>query len=132
VGFAAAVAAFSAIAAELLGRYVRASDYDLELEDLKRKSVDRLFMADVFDRTAFDALCAYLCQKVALIKQEHVVSKQVLAVLLNTPQIMRSRAAYLPEVRGHNDLILKFAELLEMIVRGEECADRQPGVPRIL
>jgi hypothetical protein len=119
------------LAADLLGRDMKASDYDLELEELKRKSVDRLFMADVFDRAAFDALYAYLCRKIALIKHEHVVSKQVLAVLLNTPQIVRSRAEYLPEVREHQDLLPKFAELFSLIVLGEECGDRQSGVPRI-
>src|SRR5690348_2854251 len=111
---------------------MKASDYDLELEELKRKSVDRLLMADVFDRAAFDALDAYLGRKITLIKHEHVVSKQVLAVLLNTPQIIRSRAEYLPEVREHQDVIPRFAELLSLIVLGEERGDRKPGVPRIL
>jgi len=111
---------------------MKASDYDLELEELERKSVSRLLQADVLDRAAFDALYAYLCKKTVLIKHEHVVSKQVLAVLVNTPEIIRSRAEYLPEVREHKDLISKFAELLGLIVRGEDCGDRQPGVPRIL
>jgi len=111
---------------------MKASDYDMELEELNRKSVSRLIMADVFDRAAFDALYAYLCQKTTLIKEEHVVSKQVLAVLLNTPQAIQSRAEYLPEVREQKDLIPKFAALLGLIVRGEACGERQPGVPRVL
>jgi hypothetical protein len=110
---------------------MKASDFDLELEELRRRSVDRLLMADVLDLAAFNALYSYLCEKATLIKQEHVLSKQVLSVLLDAQQAIESRAQYDAVVRQHKSLIPKFATLLGLIAHGEDCRDRQPGVPRI-
>ena len=72
-----------------------ASDYDLELQELHRKSVERLLGAEVFDKQAFDALRAYLCEKAEHIKAEHVVSKQVLDCLLSAWRTIESRAGVL-------------------------------------
>jgi Trm5-related predicted tRNA methylase len=69
-----------------------ASDYDLRLEELQKKSVDRLLEADVFDLDAFLELRSYLRQKSEQIKLQHTVSKQVLKCLRRAAQLVESRA----------------------------------------
>lgn len=61
-----------------------ASDFDLELEDLWKRSAGRLMAAEVFDSAAFSDLLSYLGEKAEIIKSEHVVSKQVLHCILWT------------------------------------------------
>jgi hypothetical protein len=47
---------------------MKASDFDLELDELDKKSVGRLMNAEVFDLQAFNALKEYLSKKSELIK----------------------------------------------------------------
>ena len=109
-----------------------ASDFDLELEELRSKSVGRLVSAEVFDESAFAALKAHLCKKAELIKSEHVVSKQVVACLLEAASIIESRAAYVEGARSNAHLANEFHMLLGLIAIGEGCNDRKPGVPRVV
>jgi hypothetical protein len=108
------------------------SDYDPKLEDLQHRSVGRLLATDVFDLTAFRDLIRYLQEKAELIKQEHVISKQVVNCLLSARQAIESRGEYLAEVRGHASIAAEFSMLLGLIAMGEAPGDRKPGVPRIL
>lgn len=108
------------------------SDFDIELEELRRRSVDRLMTAEVFDLKAFEALRSHLCQKAEEIKHEYVVSKQVLAVLRSVPKAIEAKADYLPEVQQHVALASSFHLLLDQIVGGESCSERVPGTPRVI
>jgi hypothetical protein len=108
-----------------------ASDFDLELQELHQKSVHRLIAAETFDVPAFNELKRYLCEKSEAIKQEHLVSKQVLSVILDAARIIESRAEYMPEARDQLALANDFHMLLGLIAIGEAWGDRNPGVPRI-
>jgi hypothetical protein len=107
-----------------------ASDFDSDLQDLHRKSVGRLMAADVYDADAFAALNSSLCEKAELIKGEHVISKQVLDCLLSAAKAIESRAEYIPAVRADLARAGDFYMLLDLMVIGEGCGDRQSGVPR--
>lgn len=107
-----------------------ASDFDLELEELHRKSVGRLIAADSFDVSAFGSLKKHLCDKAEEMKSEHVVSKQVLNCLLSAAKAIESRAEYVQAVRPHLAMAAEFYLLLDLIAIGEGCNDRRPGVPR--
>jgi hypothetical protein len=109
-----------------------ASDLDTELEELRRKSVGRLISAEVFDVSAFSALKAHICEKAELIKAEHVVSKQVVACLLEAASVIESRAAYVEGAKNNAHLANDFRMVLALIAAGEGCNDRKPGVPRVV
>lgn len=109
-----------------------ASDFDLHLVELQKESVGRLVCAEVFDKAAFDALKAYLCEKAELIKQEHVVSKQVVACLLEAATVVDSRGQWIEGARQNAHLSTEFHNLLALIAIGEGCNDRKPGVPRVV
>jgi len=108
-----------------------ASDFDLQLQELHQKSVHRLIAAEVFDLDAFNELKRYLCEKSNAIKHEHVVSKQVISILLDAAGIIESRAEFMPEVRQQLPLANDFHMLLGLIAIGEAWGDRIPGVPRV-
>ena len=108
------------------------SDFDLELEELRRRSVDRLMTAEVFDMNAFEALRVHICKKAEEIKQEHVVSKQLMAVLRSVPKAVEAKADYLAEAKQHIALAASFDLLLDQIVSGEVCSERVPGRPRVI
>ena len=109
-----------------------ASHFDLQLEELRRKSVGRLLTADVFDLAAFEELKAYLWEKAEQLRAEFVVSKQILSCPRSASNAIQSRAEYLPKVREHVAFSEEFARLLDAIIAGEVKNDRTPGVPRIL
>jgi len=111
---------------------MKASDFDLHLEELSRRSLDRLLCAEVFDLAAFQALHTYLCEKATAIRAEHVVSKQVLLTLLQVSDVLRSRADHNEAVRQNLNLATDFALLLGLIASGEDCCDRRSGNPRIV
>lgn len=111
---------------------MNSSDFDPHLQELGERSIHRLLAADVFDRDAFDALKAYLCEKAEMIKGEHVVSKQVIQCLLSATEAIESRAEYVPEARASRFMASEFEMLLGLIAIGEGCNDRKPSVPRIL
>ena len=111
---------------------MKASDFDLHLEELSRRSLDRLLCAEVFDLAAFQALYTYLCEKATAIKAEHVVSKQVLLTLLRVSDVLRSRADHNEAVRQNLYLAADFAMLLGLIASGEDRSDRGSDVPRII
>jgi hypothetical protein len=108
-----------------------ASDFDLELQELHRKSVHRLLAADTFDEQAFVELKRYLCEKAEIIKNEHVISKQVLSVLLDAASAIESRAEYVPSARDNVGMANQFHMLLGLMAIGEGCSDRVPGIPRV-
>jgi hypothetical protein len=108
-----------------------ASNFDLELQELHQKSVHRLIAAEIFDVEAFNQLKLYLCDKSNSIKQEHVISKQVVSVILDAAGIIESRSEYMPSVREHLPLANDFHMLLGLIAIGEAWGDRVPGVPRV-
>jgi hypothetical protein len=105
--------------------------HDTHLEDLKYRSVDRLMMAEVYDAEAFEALRSYLVEKGEALRSEYTISKQVLACLLQATSVIKSRAEYLPEVRGHLAMAEAFSSILYAMVAGETCQPRVTGVPRV-
>jgi hypothetical protein len=113
-------------------KQMNASDFDPQLQELQRRSVDRLLEADVFDKPAFVVLLAYLNEKAERIRVERVVSKQVLSCLLSATQAIESRAEYLPEARSNLAMASEFSMLLGLIAIGESLNNRRSGVPRIL
>lgn len=106
------------------------NDFDLELQDLHSRSVGKLMAAEVFDKEAFDALKSYLCAKAELLKSEYVISKQILDCLLSAWRVIESRAEYIAEAKKHAAMANEFFMLMDLIVIGEGCNDRKPGVPR--
>jgi hypothetical protein len=108
-----------------------ASDFDLELVELRRKSVGRLVAAEAFDQQAFDDLWTYLCEKAELIKQEHVISKQVISLVLEAAAVIESRAPRVEGARKNAHLVMQHHNLLGLLAHGEGCADRVPGVARV-
>jgi hypothetical protein len=110
---------------------MKASDFDIELEELHKRSAGRLLTADVFDKAAFIALKEYLCAKAELIKGEHVISKQVVKCLLDVASLIESRVEWNEDVREYAYLANEFYNLLGMMAIGEGCNDRKPGVPRV-
>ncbi|KTE41452.1 MULTISPECIES: hypothetical protein [unclassified Sphingopyxis] len=111
---------------------MKASDYDLELEDLNRRATIRLLASESFDATAFAALKDYLSGKAEAIKSEHVVSKQVLGVLRDASKAIRNQAPYVPQARDNLSLADEFEMILDLMIIGESPSDRIPGVPRII
>lgn len=109
-----------------------ANDYDLELEQLGTRATARLLMADVFDGAAFDALYDHLAGKADALRGESVLSKQILACLRQASQAIRSRAEYLPAARDSIAVADKFEMLLDLLITGQDPADRKPGIPRIV
>jgi hypothetical protein len=90
-----------------------------------------LIAAEVFDAVAFEELKGHLCEKSKDVKQEHVVSKQVLSAILDAANVIESRAEYMAEVREHKSLVNDFYMLLGLMAIGEAWSDRAPGMPRI-
>lgn len=108
------------------------NDYDLELEELQRRSVERLFSAESFDAAAFAALREHICGKAEALRNEFVISKQMLSCLRDASKAIRSRAEYIPAARENLRVADDFEMLLDLLIAGEGCQDRQPGVPRII
>jgi hypothetical protein len=111
---------------------MKASDYDLELEELNRRATSRLIMEETFDGSAFAALTDYLSQKAEAVKDEHVISKQVLGSLRKAAAAIRNQAPYVPQARENLALAGEFEMLLDLMIIGESPRDRAPGVPRIV
>ncbi|HEX5263208.1 MAG TPA: hypothetical protein VFW13_06765, partial [Phenylobacterium sp.] len=74
----------------------------------------------------------YLNKKAETLREQHVLSKQVLACLRDASASILSRAEYLPAARDNKTMAGKFDMLLDLMIRGETLTDRQPGVPRII
>ena len=106
--------------------------YDLLLEELKARSVDRLCMADVFDLSAFEALKDHLWHKAHGLQDEYVISKQILRCIRSAAAAIESRAEYLPSAREHLSVARDFHLMLDMLIAGEIQEDRKPGVPRMI
>lgn len=98
--------------------------HDVELEELQSRSILRLFAAEFVDRPAFERLLAYLEEKVEVIADDYVVSKQVLACLRDGNAAILSRAEYLPQIAEHLDLAARFAFLLDLVILGERPSER--------
>ncbi|RXT34455.1 hypothetical protein B5V03_37465 [Bradyrhizobium betae] len=101
------------------------------LEELKKRSIDRLLSADVFDVSAFEALKEHLWRKAEGLQQEYCISKQILLSLRSASGAIRSRAEYLTSVREQIHWAHEFELMLDRLIAGETRLDRQPGVPRI-
>lgn len=106
--------------------------FDLELEILREKSVDRLLKAEVFDANAFEDLLKYLDGKAGRLKSEFAISKQVLSCLRDAATAIFSRSEYLPEVKAGSEIARQFEMLLDLMIIGETLADRQAGNPRVI
>lgn len=108
------------------------NDFDLELEQLGKQATGRLLMADSFDGAAFEALYDYIASKAPNLREEYVLSKQILACLRQASAAIRSRSDYVPAARQNLSVADKFDMLLDLLIAGEDPADRRPGVPRII
>jgi hypothetical protein len=106
--------------------------YDIRLEELKQRSVDRLLCADVFDLSAFQDLKAYLWQQAELLKDEYVISKQILLCIRSASAAINSRAEYVSTAREHRSMARDFSLMLDMIIAGEVEGGRQPDVQRVI
>lgn len=73
--------------------------FDPMLEELKKRSIDRLLNADTFDASAFEALKEHLWRKAEGLQREYCISKQILFSLRSAISAIRSRAEYLSFVR---------------------------------
>ena len=109
-----------------------ALEFDLELQSLKERSIDRLLMADVFDLPAFERLLTHLDAKAATLRDGYVIPKQFLACLRDASASIISRAEYVAEARANKALAARFDLLLDLTIRGETLAGRTPGVPRVI
>lgn len=105
-------------------------NFDVELQALRERAVDRLMQAEVFDRTPFEALIQYLDRKAAELREEYVIPKQVLACLRDASGAIRSRAEYVPAVKLHVEIANQFDMLLDLMMIGETLGDR--GKPRVV
>jgi hypothetical protein len=111
---------------------MKASDYDLKLEELSEAAVGRLLCAEVFDLGAFTRLRNYLSAKSQHIKSEHVISKQVLNALLSAARAIEYSAEHVRGARENLAMASEFHSILGIIAIGEATSDRQSGVPRVL
>lgn len=107
-------------------------DFDAELQTLKERSIDRLLMADICDRRAFEVLLDGLEARAVKLKSLHVLPKQFLSCLRGASEAITSRAEYLPDARDALDLGRRFDLLLDLAIRGESLADRARGAPRVV
>ena len=108
------------------------NNFDVELDEHRRRSIERFACAETLDLKAFQSLHDYLCRKSEELRAEYVVSKQILACLSEASGYIRSRAEYLPEVREHLSIAEDFELLLDLIIAGEAWSDRTHGSPRII
>jgi hypothetical protein len=108
------------------------NDYDLELEELHRRATMRLLASESFDPAAFKALREHICRKAEDLRGEYVISKQILKCLREPSGVIRNQAEHVPAAREQLSVADDFEILLDLLIAGEGCADRQPGVPRIL
>lgn len=109
-----------------------ANQYDLELEQLGEKATGRLLIADTFDEAAFERLYEYLVGKAGDLREESVLSKQILKCLRQASRAIRSRSEYVASVRDGLAVADKFEMLLDLLIAGENPSDRRPGIPRII
>ncbi|RYG86562.1 MAG: hypothetical protein EON58_21595 [Alphaproteobacteria bacterium] len=109
-----------------------ANDFDLELESLQLGSTGRLLATESFDVIAFQALREHVCRKAEELRGEYVISKQLLKCLREASGAIRNQAAHVVAAREHLSVADDFEMLLDLLIAGEGCGDRQPGVPRII
>jgi hypothetical protein len=109
-----------------------ASDYDTELDELANRSVGRLLCAEVFDESAFSRLHEYIRSKSEDVRSEHVISKQLVACLLNAAASIENSATHVPTAKANLSLAAEFRRVLHVLAIGEAVDDRLPGVPRVL
>ena len=107
------------------------NDYDLELEELQRRSTGRLLLSESFDASAFKAVRQHICRKADALRGEYVISKQILKCLREASGALRDQTAHIPGAHERLFLADDFEMLLDLLIAGEGCEDRQPGVPRI-
>jgi hypothetical protein len=109
-----------------------ANHFDVDLDDLQRQSTGRLLSSETFDYDGFRALREHICRKAEQLRGEFVVSKQLLACLRGASGAIRNQAEHVAAARDHLAMADDFELLLDLIIAGEGCDDRQPGVPRII
>lgn len=109
-----------------------ANHFDPELEQLDQRATGRLLTADTFDGSAFDALYAHLTSKAETLRNESVLSKQLLKSLRQAATAVRSRSEYVSAARDNLAVADKFEMLLDLLIAGEHPDDRKSGVPRIV
>ena len=108
------------------------NDYDLELEELEHRSTMRLLASETFNAAAFEALREHVCRKAEQLRNEFVISKQVLRCLRGASGAIRNQAAHVPAAREHLHVADQFEMLIDLLIAGEGCGDRQPRMPRII
>lgn len=108
------------------------NNFDLELDELQRRATGRLLTAETFDLDAFRALRAHICRKAEQLRDEFVISKQLLSCLRGASGAIRNQAPYVTAARDHLSVADDFELLLDLIIAGEGCEDRRPGIPRIV
>lgn len=109
-----------------------ANHFDTELEQLDQRATGRLLTADTFDGSAFEALYAHLTSKAQALREESVLSKQILKSLRQAAAAVRSRSEYVSAARENLAVADKFEMLLDLLIAGEHPDDRKPGAPRII
>jgi len=92
----------------------------------------RLLASEIFDAEAFTALREHICRKAEELRKEHVISKRILKCLREASGAIRNQAQYVPAARENLHVANDFEMLLDLLIAGKGCADRQPGVPRII
>jgi hypothetical protein len=108
------------------------NDYDVELHELAQRSTGRLLASETFDRAAFEALKQRVCAKSDPLRAEHVISKQLLGSLRDAAKAIRNQAPYVAAAQANLGLADEFEMVLDLLIAGEACSDRVPGIPRII
>lgn len=108
------------------------NDYDPELEELQRRATGRLLLSESFDAAAFVALREHICGKAEALRSEYFISKQMLKCLREAASAIRSRAEHVQGARENLHVANDFEMLLDLLIAGEGCRDRQSGIPRII
>ncbi|WP_459204627.1 hypothetical protein [Ralstonia pseudosolanacearum] len=105
----------------------------VSLAELYEASIGRFRKVEIFDASAFQALYDYVALKAESMKDEYVVSKQVLRCVLDARQAVLENTQHVL-VAGERSAAMadRFLNLLGMIALGEAPSDRRPRVPRII
>ena len=109
-----------------------ARNHDVQLDQLLNDSTGRLVCNESFNEESFEILYNYLSTKSESIKEDFVVSKQVLKSLLQTIGSLNGLISKSSNLQSAEIMYNKFAELLRLISIGEAPSDRQSGVPRVI
>ncbi len=111
---------------------VSENHFDVVLEELIDRSVGKLLKTDAFDASAFEALEVHIWQKAEGLRNESMLSKQILLNLRSAVGAIRSRAEYPPVVRENLQRAHDFDMMLDQLIGSETRSDRKQGMPHII